>query len=1361
MWTGPIRSVTKSFHRKVIFFPYLCLLIYMYIYISSFNTQILISGENSHGDGIQGVFLSLKNAKNGAFLKTPFYPYVRPAENQQIFVTTLVKYNGGRRNRVTNKAEIRRTLTNLRFLLPELEEIFRESIPTLPENRAILEKWIETAAAVSGKVRKLRRALFFNRAIDIKNARKIVADINKKIHIVRKSVGMLKHRVSLKAATSPLITMIEDFQLDFPDYVYLKFGGESTKQRLLGVKIHLRCNLCIKKLCLENIVAVISHLDGHGKVSQPFSRTKFYVSGRAPKVLSLSPGKILSLPKRQSINMIFNRDSEDVSIEFGALIRLFGLSQFANATLDKAQLSVNVKGKIFAKFPSELDVVAKIRESENWNSLLFLVKGKMLKSSLLPNKLQNAINNYTLALAQNAQRRIQRAEAATNNAKRQTKEAETILKKKKIASNNASKILDDKVNNLVQKRIVYAQRKIRFNSTLLSYLHLKNQTLCEMKACKNDDIKTCIPDVCQKKVKTKVKVRHCREFTDEITVARIKKVKKRECFTYNTPTKYTKTGGGWWSDEGLEQKGNVTERECVDFFTLKKVTEKQKVKKFKCTEKEVEISDLDFPYECCSDETIQVLNSACVKHNSDCWRNITDIAQQLKLLRNNESALFADFQLMTEMGRQVNVAQMEVNLARTRDRLASNQVELARALLQQHRYAEQSMSINKIKEQEQLGIRLANKLKRLDVNEMVTVESLSFSTSMTSSTKSLLPFVASVKDVDGNDKFVEFPIEFKKIDYSLASASKLIIQMLFGKLNSRQKRSTHDEFLGDKLGMDNGQSMCFFSHQANALFTDIINSLEFLVERTDAYFQAISSGIEEVDSLVMHSAKKSFSPTLEPQKSFSEMMQSLKDNYIDITSTTTWETILENWRVHLNVLTGGRNFTKCSGTEDCLEYFFRNLDEFYLFEYSHRALEIKQNLHEMKMVFNSLLQRNSSFTKVKEIVPIAKALLNKTKDDSVLCGTSPVIVKSSPAEFVVLIGGTVNLTCLVANSSEVEIVWIKNERVIEDMNDEVLVLRNATTQTEGAYKCAVSNNRGVTASNVSFVMVHKAPSITNHPRDVRVLVGTETLLMTCSSDGVPRPTTEWFFKPRSGKVVRLNSSNRMLIKKNLTSQDSGFYYCNVSNIHGTITSRMARLDVLEFTAGRPRIVVNLKFARCAIADFPDNDSNCTDHHYTSALQLDYAGVHNFFTEITAKMRWAWNQIERLDFSLHTNVSLSFVITSNGSDTSKRTSSDLFDTLNSISLSRYKLARDLRSFRAALLERKFIFLKKNALIVPRMGGFAARLITQKCPEGKQADENGLSLCGGYFLPFRIYKVPFKLGVKRHVVKSSSEKDVTHL
>lgn len=98
-----------------------------------------------------------------------------------------------------------------------------------------------------------------------------------------------------------------------------------------------------------------------------------------------------------------------------------------------------------------------------------------------------------------------------------------------------------------------------------------------------------------------------------------------------------------------------------------------------------------------------------VTTHTDCSENVTEFSLQLTQQHDNRSALFADFKNLMELGQQVNLAQKEVNIARTRVRLASNQVKLARAFLQQQQDGEKFISISKIKEQEKLGIGLAQR----------------------------------------------------------------------------------------------------------------------------------------------------------------------------------------------------------------------------------------------------------------------------------------------------------------------------------------------------------------------------------------------------------------------------------------------------------------------------------------------------------------------------------------------------------------------------------------------------------------------------------------------------------------------------
>jgi len=1279
--------------------------------------------------------MSFKNLEGDPFVKTPFYPYVRPTKNLQIDVITLVNYNGGRQTIVANLREIRRTLTNLRFLVPELEDIFREAMSMFPEDKDILEKWIQATEVFKGKIREFRRELLNNRAVDVKKVRKLTALINEKIDFSQKSVDILKHRVSLKTATSPLLTMIEDFQFGFPQFIRLKLGGGSTQQRMHGLHLYFRCSLCMKKLCLDNINAAISHYSGNRCSSQNFPGQTFYLTGKASQMMSLSPGKILTLPFGQPVKMAFARNSEHVSIAFEARIRLLGISQLTNATLDKTQLSLKVKGDIFNQYPTHMNIVAKIKDNENWNSLVYLVEGKMTKSSPLPGYFQDKINTYAFGLAENARRRIQNAETAIRDAKNKTKEAEKLLKKKQITLKTASKKLRDKEKALTLKRVTYAQTKLRLNSTLMYYLNLKNRTVCELKNCKYVETDTCIPKVCRKSVKTTYLVPNCIEKVVQIKRTVIKVEKKEATFSYKEPDTYeVDKRSGWfksWKDWKVHKKEGKRVEKSYTQSTFVPVEESKEVKRFVCGKPKTEsiVSGHESPFQCCNEDVggkVKILDRRCVIYNNDCLNNKTEFHLEL---RNENYTLFKEFQDMTEKGKEVSLAQMEVNIARTQVHLASNQVDLARAFLEEQKYSRDSINLTSIKMQERLGLKLAAKMDSLRHNKVVSVESLSFSTTMTSTTKTLLPFVASVEAAEGKSKFIEFPIDFKRIEFSLTSASKIVIEKLFGTTTSREKRSTRKGTINDTTDTDTGERMCFFSYQANAFFADITESLEFLLNTTKELFQGISSSLSEFDSNNNHSGEKPSSPSQQLLGSFRGMIKSLRAHYANSTRKTTWDSILEQWRDSLNVMTRDKNLTECSGSQDCVAYFFDTLHEFYQFEYSQRAQEIKQQLQELKIVFAGLLHQNLSFATAQEIAARAKVLLNLTKDESVLCGTRPMIVESSPEEVVVLAGDTANLTCRVENTSDVEISWIKNERVIEDINDEVLVLTNANAQTEGAYRCEVSNNRGRTLSNITIVRVHQAPTITEHPHDVPVLMGTDTVSMVCNSIGVPQPFAEWFFTPMNGQVgevAPLNISGPIMTKKNLTSKDSGFYYCNVSNIHKTVKSRTARLDVLGFTPGTPRVEVSLTFARC-IPDVPENVSNCTDETRTSALHLDYAGLNYTLREIVGRMGWSWKKIEKFSFSPRPNSSMSLVILGNKPNLPSDVSGSFFDALEGFSLSRQELDLALQSFHSAFQKGKFRFVRKNVFIVARKGSFAAKPLSQKCPLGTQAHENGF-ICG---------------------------------
>jgi len=104
----------------------------------------------------------------------------------------------------------------------------------------------------------------------------------------------------------------------------------------------------------------------------------------------------------------------------------------------------------------------------------------------------------------------------------------------------------------------------------------------------------------------------------------------------------------------------------------------------------------------------------------------------------------------------------------------------------------------------------------------------------------------------------------------------------------------------------------------------------------------------------------------------------------------------------------------------------------------------------------------------------AFSLLNKTRDDSVLCGTTPRITSSSRGEVILFPGDSLSLNCSAAKEEGLKYAWRKNDELIGESVDGSFYVRGVTKDNEGAYVCIVSNNKGSTFSNVTIVSSQQA-----------------------------------------------------------------------------------------------------------------------------------------------------------------------------------------------------------------------------------------------------------------------------------------------
>ncbi|XP_022784918.1 uncharacterized protein LOC111325373 [Stylophora pistillata] len=302
---------------------------------------------------------------------------------------------------------------------------------------------------------------------------------------------------------------------------------------------------------------------------------------------------------------------------------------------------------------------------------------------------------------------------------------------------------------------------------------------------------------------------------------------------------------------------------------------------------------------------------------------------------------------------------------------------------------------------------------------------------------------------------------------------------------------------------------------------------------------------------------------------------------------------------------------------------------------------------------------------------------------------------------------------------------MKNGEPLEGENGTILELRNVTEHSEGAYKCHASNTRGRTVSNVTILVVHQRPHITEHPLDKQKLVGDETVWMICNSTGIPRPSTEWFFIPMKGMsrdAVRLNVTDPVLEMGNLTTENAGFYYCNVSNLHGGVQSKIARLDVLRFIPGVPRIALSLKLKQCISTHSDENSSphNCKGNRIDKFRQIDTKDYQHLTQKMLERMSWPEKKIHNVYYTPFPDAVISFVL--HGEDPITPEGKKL-EALNEFSLSRQRIGNSLKKLYSSLENEKLKIRKGNLTITGDKDSLVVRFPSQKCPSGTRTHEDG--------------------------------------
>ena len=1305
-----------------------------------------------------------------------------------------------------NSAEDRRY--NLRFLelqTQDMKRILLDVENTVPELRYDTGKWKVVAENMLTSVIEARRIL--SSSSNWFQLKRLVRKLDNDLDTITRAFDLLVAQLQPYRNRTDIITVIDRIvrlKADIPQTIALSFSKTPVNQNLLGLRFQLVAEICHKRLCFPNIKAIVWSLQGNQcRTNTQREVAGLLVEGTALRPISLNG--LMAIPAGGSVTVFLSRQRNQITTTFDCLVNVLGVMEKVTVTMIENELSFVVSGNIFGEFDALLTVKAQIENVEKWNSILLAVEGKMNRSSRLHTLFEDKIANYSRMLAKEASRRLASAQVAFHAAQKKLSLAKEVFQSKKSTAEDLRIKKENAKNALREARLRYHQTKVRFNSTLYHFQDLES-AVCEIQDCNYTCLENgcAVPDLCQDLQNITFLEHECDVVQNFIKVEKVQTRKEKQRF--QVPIyKVIYTGncksdispsiidgamkgfaigglvggviggviGGAFSGCDDTYETVIGGYRTVEYY--EKVFETKSVdtavQKVECTGQTERTKPGGYgpPYSCCKQTGCEtkVLDPQCISTNNECENSLKELKFLLDV-RNR--SLLPEFVLLRNAASEVKTTTFSFEKARVHHEKAIILLKQVEAHMNQQFSAVEitNASLVRVRRIVDFGLRIAEALNASDGKEVVDLDELKFSLFVPSEGFGKISFQSNASTVSGKRATIRFLVDFNQVERSISSASKSIVAKLFAGEHSRRKRSIPEAISENSTNsVDSSftdyQYACLFMNKTHQYLKNMFDSLGDLIASVKGLNFNLSSGLRELEILTQTAVNSSLSQNISLNASsgdnsnnsfleeYVEMLQVLKDGIIGLNNDSSqhWNDSLEAWRAFLEVFTSAKEFEECSGTQDCIEYFFAGAKEFYEFEDSPRALEIKEALPQLKEVIKSLTTEDMSMQEAEQALTSAALLMNLTYDDSVLCGGLPRITSSSQGEVITFPGYNLTLSCRAKEEQRLKYAWRRNDNSISESVDGTFHVGNITTENEGAYYCIVSNNKGSTVSNVTLVKVHRKPVITDNPKPQRVVFRSQMpVTFTCNATANPLPTFQWFYQPRNSLAIKVNETRPVLFIANPDLQQEGYYYCNASNAHGIAVTPRARLDVLNYTVGLPRLLVAFNLTtRCWNSSSNSSNSSvpnplpCDSESINiepSSLDRNLSLTRILLHSLASSLNVSKELISQLEYFSRNDSRLSVVFILNVVNKPWKQDNLKFyvDIVEVIAVAKANILTQLQQFNTEVINKTFTVPWNTSSLVGEPGSVHVYSLPPKCPEGQYLSGNGF-ICGTFPVFLQLY------------------------
>ena len=800
------------------------------------------------------------------------------------------------------------------------------------------------------------------------------------------------------------------------------------------------------------------------------------------------------------------------------------------------------------------------------------------------------------------------------------------------------------------------------------------------------------------------------------------------------------------------------------------------IKEIECSGQEEKIKPGGFgpPYPCCKRYGCQtkVIDPLCVKQNEECLISMTELKFTLDTL--NETFQYAFLNLMESVDK-VKKATAVYEKARIRHEVALNELHKVKSYTELSLFTVEiaNASMIHVRRVVDFGLKISQAINATNSysNKTVDVGDLRFPlTTVSEDTKKIL-FQCNVSSANIQSTLVSFVVDFDQVERSINFASKTILNELFSgkKRVASEEQSPFENSTNVNalhISFTDYPHACQFANSTHLFLISILRPLENLISAAKGLDEELSSGFKDLERLTHTvygssslsnssinsniSTSSSRSPNNSFVSDYLEMIELLKTESTQVRndSSQSWNKTIEAWRAFLEVFTHKSGFQECSGAMDCIEYSFQGLREFYEFESSSQAITIKNALPKLKDMIMALTYKALTMPETENTLQQAVLFLNETRDDSVLCGGTPYITSSPQKEIIVLNGESLSLRCTAESDAEIKYAWMRNDKLVDESLDGTFYVRAISKQHEGAYVCVASNNKGSSSSNVTIIKVHNKPSITLHPQPQKVIIDDEMpATFICNATGQPAPTLQWFFISINSSVVKINETRPVLHMPGPRRHQEGYYYCEASNEHGVAISQKARLDVLGYSVGLPRLLFALNISSsCWEVSNSSNNSMHKALSCNSSIEVLPSSENETLTDdirrsLARSLNASIKLISEFEYSSRNNytATIAFILDIDKEAWKQSNFTRHMEIVEAIADVGANLIEKVEQFNSSILNKTFEVPWNNTFIYGDPGSLHVYPLSPECPSGQALDGNGY-ICGKHSVNFN----PFLIG-----------------